>query len=346
MNRPLRLLVSAFVVVIGLQARSSGQDAAPLTAETARRIDALFAPWDNTRSPGCALGVSRNGNLEYARGYGMSNLEYDIPITSDSIFHIGSISKEFTAFAIALLASDGKLSLDDDVRRYVPEVPDYGKRITIRHLLTHTSGLRDAWDLIDLAAVVSITKDEDVLSMVARQKSPDSEPGAEYLYNNAGYVLLAAIVKRVSGRSFPAFAKARILEPLGMHDTRVLDDHTMLVRRRTSAYRPRPGGGWRISLPVLDAVGPDGVATTVGDLLKFEENFVNARVGGRGLVSEMQTLGRLNDGLTVGYGFGIEVGTYRGMRTFGHGGTASGYIANVVRFPDQGHRGAVQPQGH
>lgn len=335
MNRSLRPFVLASVVVIGLKAQSTGQDATSITAETLQRIDALFAPWDSTSSPGCALGVSTNGTVVYAHGYGMANLEHDIPIRPDSIFHIGSVSKEFTAFAVALLASDGGLSLDDDVRQYLPEVPDYGRRITIRHLLTHTSGLRDAWDLIDLAAAVSVTRDEDVLNMVTRQKAPDFEPGAEYFYNNAGYVLLATIVKRISGQSFPVFTKARIFEPLGMHDSRVLDDHSMLVPRRTSAYRPRPGGGWRISVPVVDAVGPDGVATTVGDLLKFQGNLVTPRVGTLNLVSEMQTLGRLNDGLTVGYGFGVEIGTHRGMRTFGHGGTAAGYIANAVLFPDQ-----------
>jgi CubicO group peptidase (beta-lactamase class C family) len=159
------MLVLAVVVIIGLPALPSGQDAAPLTPESVQRIDALFASWDNARSPGCALGVNRNGILVYSRGYGMANLEYDIPITSDSIFHIGSVSKEFTAFAIALLANDGTLSVDDDVRRYVPEIPDYGKKITIRHLLNHTSGLRDAWDLLDLAAAVSIPKDDDVLRM-------------------------------------------------------------------------------------------------------------------------------------------------------------------------------------
>jgi hypothetical protein len=148
-------------------------------------------------------------------------------------------------------------------------------------------------------------------------------------------VLLAAIVKRVSGQSFPEFAQARIFEPLGMQATRILDDHTLVVPRRASAYRPEPGGGWRSSFPLVDAVGPDGVATTVADLLKFEENFLTPRVGSRGLVTEMQALGRLNDGLTVGYGFGVEIGTYQGMRTFGHGGTASGYISNVVLFPDQ-----------
>lgn len=336
MKRPWQCLLIAFVVV-PVQTSSSGQGTTPLPTETTQRIDAIFATWDKTNSPGCAIGASQNGKVVYTRGFGMSNLEYDVPITPDSIFSIGSISKQFTAFSIALLASQGKLSLDDDVRRYLPQVPGYGQRITIRHLLTHTSGLRDAWDLLFLVGWRSgdvITQD-DVLRMVARQKAPDFAPGSEYFYNNAGYVLLAEIVKVVSGQSQRAFAETQIFGPLGMRDTSINEDRTMIVRNRAAGYRPKIGSGWTNWFPVTEVLGADGVFTTVGDLLKWEENFVDARVGGRGLLDEMATSGRLNDGSTTSYGFGLQVDTYRGVRTFGHGGTAGGYVANVVRFPDQ-----------
>lgn len=351
MKSRFQLLTSAFVLAVGLQSHLWAQSAAPITAEMARRVDAAFAAWDNTRSPGCALGVSQNGNLVYSRGYGMSNLEYDVAITPDSIFGIGSISKQFTAFSIALLASEGKLSLDDDIRRYLSELPDYGQRITIRHLLTHTSGLRNAYGLLGLAGwrvgdgnpgatfaasrLLEPVTENDLLRMAARQKSIDFVPGAEYLYNNAGYTLLAVIVKRVSGQSLREFAEARIFGPLGMGDTQFLDDPGMIVRRRTSAYQPRPGGGWRIHIPVSWIVGPSGLYTTVGDLLKWEQNFVEARVGGRVLLDEMQTPGRLNDGTPTSYGLGLGLGVYRGLRTVGHGGDALGYLSEVVRFPDQ-----------
>ncbi len=334
MKRRLQLFVSAFILVLGLQTQSWAQGAGPISAETAQRIDAVFAAWDNTRSPGCALGVNQNGNLVYSRGYGMSNLEYDVPITPNSIFQVGSISKQFTSFSIALLATEGKLSLDDDVRRYLPEVPAYRQRITIRHLLTHTSGLRDALDLLDLAGgrPDDLITEDDVLSMIARQKSLDFVPGAEFNYNNSGFTLLAVIVKRVSGQSLREFAETRIFGPLGMHDTQFLDDPRMIVRRRASAYQPGPGGGWRIiSIPLSSAVGPSGLYTTVGDLLKWQQNFVDARVGGRALLDEMQTPGRLNDGKTTDYGFGLAVDTYRGARTVGHGGSDAGYRAQVVQ---------------
>ena len=351
MKRQFQLFTTVLVLVLSLHTHSWAQSAAPITAEMAQRIDAVFANWDNTRSPGCAVGVSQNGNPVYSRGYGMSNLEYDIPITPDSIFNVASISKQFTAFSVALLASDGKLSLDDDIRRYLPEVPDYGQRITIRHLLTHTSGLRNAGSLLDLAGwrvsdentgatfAASPLKEpeteDDVLRMTARQKSLDFVPGAEYVYNNGGYTLLAVVVKRVSGQSLRDFAEARIFGPLGMRDSQFLDDPNMIVRRRTSAYRPPPGGGWRIHIPVSRIVGPGGLYTTVGDLLRWEQDFVDARVGGRALLEEMQTVGRLNDGRTIGYGFGLNLGIYRGVRTVGHGGDDFGYLSNVVRLPDQ-----------
>jgi len=338
------------IFVLALQAQSSAQGPAPITAETARRIDSVFAAWDTTRSPGCALGVSQNGNQVYLRGYGMSNLEYDVPISPDSIFNIGSVSKQFTAFSIALLASDGKLSLDDDVRRYLPEVPEFGQKITLRHLLTHTSGLRDVGALLGLAGwrvsdgnpgatfVASRLHEPvtvaDVLRMTARQKSLDFMPGAEFLYNNTGYKLLAVIVERVSAQTFREFAEARIFRPLNMHDTQVLDDPGTIVRRRASAYQPLPGG-WRIHVPATWTVGSSGVYSTVGDLLTWEENFVDARGRERAVLDEMQTPSRLNDGTPTGYGFGIGSRTHRGFGAIGHGGDDQGYLSEVVRFPDQ-----------
>ena len=368
MKRRLPLFVSAFILLLGVQNQSLAQSVAPITAETARRIDALFAAWDNTRSPGCALGVSRKGNLVYSRGYGMSNLEYYVPITTDSVFDVASISKQFTAFSIALLASDGQLSLDDDIRRYLPELPDYGQRITIRQLLTHTSGLRNVPVLLGLAGwrfsddapesaaapspLNEPMTEDDVLRMAARQKSLDSVPGTEYLYNNGGYILLAVVVKRVSGQSLREFAEARIFGPLGMRDSQFVDDPNVIVRRRTSAYQPRPGGGWSIQIPLYRVVGNTGLYTTVGDLLKWQQNFVDARVGGRALVDEMQTFGRLNDARTIGYGFGLGLGVFRGLRSFGHGGDDFGYISDVVRYPDHDlaiavlcNRDSINPSG-
>ncbi len=301
------------------------------------RIDRIFAKWDHVNSPGCALGVSRDGEMVYQRGYGMSNLEHAIAITPPSIFHVASISKQFTAFAILLLEKDGKLSVNDDVRKYIPELPSYGKTITIDHLLHHTSGLRDQWDLLGLAdwREDDLITEDDVLRVVTRQKQLNFEPGAEYLYSNTGYTLLAIIVKRVSGKSLRDFADERVFRPLGMNSTHFHDDHTMIVPGRTQAYEPRRGGGWRISIPVFDTYGATSLFTTVGDLLKWEQNFADAKVGGPAMIAKMTTTGVLTDGAPISYARGVVVGKYRGLATVGHGGADAGYRADVVRFPDQ-----------
>ena len=330
----------ALVMLVAAMSRPvvarQAQSPAPLDADTAGRIDAIFAPWNSTASPGCAVGVSRNGTVVYARGYGMANLEHDAAISPDSIFHVASISKQFAAFSVALLAADGKLSLDDEVRRHLPEIPDFGKRITVRHLMHHTSGLRDQWTLQNYAGwrEDDVITEADVLTMAGRQRGLNFDPGAEYLYSTSGFTLLGAIVKRVSGQSLREFAEARIFAPLGMTRTHFHNDHTMIVRGRTSAYQPRPGGGFRISIPVFDTDGATSLFTTVGDLLRWEQNFVDAKVGGRSLIEQAQVSGRLNDGSDTGYGWGLSVGTYRGIRAVGHSGADAGYRADVVRFPE------------
>jgi CubicO group peptidase (beta-lactamase class C family) len=275
--------------------------------------------------------------MVYQRGYGMSNLEHAIAITPPSIFHVASISKQFTGFSILLLEKDGRLSVNDDVRKYIPELPSYGKTITIDHLLHHTSGLRDQWSLLGLAdwREDDLITEDDVLRVVTRQKELNFEPGAEYLYSNTGYTLLAVIVKRVSGKSLRDFADERIFRPLGMASTHFHDDHTMIVPGRTQAYEPRRGGGWRISIPVFDTYGATSLFTTVGDLLKWERNFADAKVGGPALIAKMTTTGMLNDGTPISYARGVVVGKYRGLATVGHSGADAGYRADVARFPDQ-----------
>jgi len=314
-------------------------DHAQTQAASARheQVDAIFAPWSGKTTPGCAVAISRDGVVDYARGYGMANLEYDIAITPESIFHVASIAKQFTAFSIRLLAQEGKLSLDDDIRKYLPEMPDYGVKIRIADLIHHTSGLREQGQLLNLAGWRShdLATEADMLWAVTKQRGLNYEPGTEALYNNAGYTLLAVIVKRVSGQPLRAFADARIFEPLGMTDTHFHDDHTEIVPRRASAYRPRESGGWSISIPVFEHYGSTSLFTTVGDLLKWEENFAHARVGGPALVASMQTPGKLSSGVATGYGSGLWIDTHRGLRTVGHGGVDAGYAADVVAFPDQ-----------
>ncbi|HEV8446640.1 MAG TPA: serine hydrolase domain-containing protein [Gemmatimonadaceae bacterium] len=308
------------------------------TDTTYRAVDRVFAAFRDTDAPGCALGVSKEGRTIYERGYGMANLETGTPIRPSSIFHVASVSKQFTATAIMLLARDGKLSVDDNIRKYLPEIPDYGTPITIRHLLTHTSGLRDQWELIGLARgrfEEDRITEADVMDIVPRQKALNFKPGDEYLYSNTGFTLLAVIVKRVSGQSLRDFADARIFKPLGMTSTHFHDDYTMLVPNRTSAYQPR-GSSWRVSVPNFDVYGATSLFTTAGDLLKWENNFDKPVVGDRALFKQMETQARLTNGDSTGYGFGLSMGTYRGARVIEHNGADAGYRSYAGRFPEQG----------
>lgn len=306
----------------------------------AARVDKLFAQWNRSDSPGCSLGVSRNGVTVYERGYGMANLELGIPITPASVFHVASVSKPFTAMSILLLAQRGKLSLDDEVRKYIPEWADHGSQITIRHLLTHTSGLRDAFMLEGLAPPREDGGDRNdrIVKILARARGLNFTPGAEFQYNNGGYTLLANIVKRVSGQSFRSFTDAHIFKPLGMMHTHFHDDPTTIVPNRASGYH-QDARGMHLALHADPGgiLGNAGLFTTARDLLLWEQNFADARVGTPALLSAMQT-----PVIPTGwpdnssYGLGLEIGPYRGLRTVGHAGGDPGYVAYVVRYPDQG----------
>lgn len=335
------MTIARFVASLSLAAAGfaiPGVVRAQLPDSMRARVDGVFARWDHTDSPGCALGISQDGKPVYLHGYGMSDLQHAIAITPGSIFHVASISKEFAAYAIALLAEDGRLRLDDDVRQYVPEIPDYGHRITIRHLIHHTSGLRDQWQLLGYAGwrEDDLITEDDVLAILARQRGVNFTPGDEWLYSNTGYTLLAVIVKRVSGQSLRDFAQARIFAPLGMRDTHFHDDHTMIVPGRTSAYQPRDGGGWKISIPVFDTYGATSLFTTAGDLLTWMANLDHPIVGTPAMVKAAQTSAVLNDGTPTGYGYGLTVGAYRGLTAIGHGGADAGYRAQVERYPERG----------
>jgi CubicO group peptidase (beta-lactamase class C family) len=306
-------------------------------------LDRVFSIWSSKDGPGCSVGASRDGKTVYEAGYGSANLEADVPITPASIFHAASVSKQFTAMAVLLLAHEGKLSLDADVRTYLPELPDYGRRITLRHLLTHTSGLRDQWDLLAIARgrfEEDRITEADVLDIVTRQKALNFVPGTEYLYSNTGYTLAAIIVGRVAGKSLRQFADERIFKPLGMTRTHFHDDYTMLVKGRTSAYE-REQDGWHVGIPNFDTYGATSLFTTVGDLLKWQENFRHPVVGDDAILREMQTSAVLANGDTTGYGLGVQVGEQAGMRLVGHSGADAGYRSYTGRYPEHAFAVAV-----
>jgi len=308
------------------------------------RVDSVFEEMDKPETPGCALSVMREGRPVYLQGYGMANLEYDIPITPSSVFHVASVSKQFTTFAVSLLVAEGKVAWKDGIREYVPEVPNFGEVITLRHLANHTSGIKDQWSLLSMAGwrfEADVITQGDVLDITSRQTALNFPVGAEYLYSNTGFTLLAVVVERVSGQTLKEFTEERIFEPLGMTGTHFHNDHNTIVPGRAYAYRALQDGGYRISIPDFDVVGATSLHTTAEDMAHWDRNFYTAEVGGRTLVDELHRRGILRSGDTIGYALGLSRGIYRGLPTVGHGGADAGYRSNFVRFPDQATSMAV-----
>ncbi|MBL8985936.1 MAG: beta-lactamase family protein, partial [Gemmatimonadetes bacterium] len=321
-------------VLAAAPAVAAGQSAPPIPAA---KVDAVFKDFGPT-TPGCALGVYRNGAVAYAKGYGMADLSLGVPISPRTMFDIGSTSKQFAAAAVALLALDGKLQLSDDVRKYVPELPSYGAPITIDHMLRHTSGLRDYNGLLYLAGhrFEDFTDDDDALAVIVAQRNLNFAPGSRWDYSNTGFFLLSTIVKRVSGLTLAQFARERIFSPLGMTRTHFRDDHTEIVKDRATAYSPGAKGGYVIDMSNWDQTGDGAVNTNVLELARWDANFANPRVGGRDFVTMLETRGQLNNGDTLQYARGLFVDRYRGLRRVHHGGAWAGYRAMLMRFPDQG----------
>jgi CubicO group peptidase (beta-lactamase class C family) len=326
-----------FVVVAGLVLLAApGLGAQELSPAMAKGIDEIFATYAKPGGPGCAVGVYQNGKTTFARGYGLANITNEVPITPTTRFTTGSVSKQFTAASIALLVRAGRISLDDDVRKYVPELVDYGTPIKIRHLVHHTSGLRDFWELVDLAGMRpddGYTVD-DMLALAAKQKGLNFPPGSEYRYSNTGYLVMGVIVKRVTGQSLRQFADSAIFKPLGMTETLFLDDHNEIVPRRAIAYSPS-GKTWKINVWNNDLVGQGGIVTSLADLQKWDENFYSGTLGGKEFVDLVQTTEPLSGGGKNDYAFGLTVETYRGQRLVQHTGATGGYRSAIYRFPAQ-----------
>lgn len=300
------------------------------------KVDQVFAKW-TTSTPGCAVGVATAGEVTRVKAYGMADLEHDIKNTPDTIFEAGSVSKQFTAAAVLLLAREGKLSLDDPARKYVPELPEYGVPVTIRQMLTHTSGLRD-WG--NVAAIGGwprgnrVHTHAHVLDIVSRQGGLNFTPGTRWSYSNTGYNLAAIIVSRVSGTSFSEFTRQRIFAPLGMTHTSWRDDHSRIIKGRAIAYSEERDG-FHIEMPFENVHGNGGLLTTVGDLLKWNENFVSPTVGDAAFVNQQEQVGRFSDGRSHEYAFGFYIRNYKGVREVSHGGATAGYRAYLSRYPDQ-----------
>jgi len=330
----VQTLARAAIVAVALAAAVASLHGQPAAGGSA--VDQVFAAW-TTATPGCAVGVSVRGKTTLTRAYGMANLEHEVRNRPDTIFESGSLSKQFTAAAVLLLARDGKLSLDDPVRKYIPEVPDYGAPLTIRHMLNHSSGLRDWGSVAGIGGWPRTTRaytHAHVLDIVSRQRALNFPSGTRYSYSNSGYNLAAILVARVSGMSFAEFSHQRIFGPLGMTRTSWRDDHRRVVKDRAVAYSAE-GGTYRTLMPFEDVHGNGGLLTTVGDLLTWNYNFASHVIGDGAFVREQETAGRFNDGRAHGYALGLTVGTRHGLREVSHSGSTAGYRAHLTRFPDQ-----------
>lgn len=316
-------LVLSFVVTALLVGKAAQAQ------ETTSEIDKIFS-WATPATPGCSVAVSRHGQLIVNRAYGLADLERDVPITPDTIFDAASVVKQFVAAATLLLVEDGRLSLAEDVHKYIPELPDYGHGITLDHLMTHTSGIRDWTGLGPLTG-----RNIDALTLTLRQRGLDFAPGEEFSYSNSGYVLLKEIVARTSGMSFGEFARTRLFEPLGMKKTAYLADLRKIVKNRALAYE-KAGNDWMLDIELdNDRGGGGALLSTATDLLAWNDALTNGRLGAF-VTEKLQEPARLGNGRKLGYARGLFLDTNRGSRVIWHSGGSAGYGTFLARFPEQG----------
>ena len=300
-------------------------------------IDSIFAEWNKADTPGAALGIIKNNQLIYAKGYGLANMEYNIPNSASSVYRIGSTSKQFTAACIVLLAEKNQLNLDDNLKSLFPDFPEYAKNISIRNLLNHTSGIRDYLQISYLKGMGDddFYTDENVMQWLTNQSDLNFTPGEEYLYSNSGYWLLGQIVKKVAGINMAEFAKKELFDPLEMNNTHFHNDHTQIVKNRASGYVPDGNEGYKISMTTLDMIGDGGIFTTINDIKKWDDAYYESSVLSKGFWEMMTQQGILNNGEVIDYAAGLMISTYKGLKTIRHGGSFVGFRAEIVRFPEQ-----------
>ena len=310
----------------------------PLSADPKKLVDQLLAPWDRRDGPGAAVAVWRGGRTVFSKAYGMANLAYDIPFTITTPTNIGSTSKQFTAFAVMLLVDDGKLSLDDDVRKHIPELPDFGKTVTVRNLLTHTTGYREIYNALVLGARQFGEGDyvsrNEMISLIQRQPTLQNAPGAEFNYNNTAFALAAMVVERVAKQPFADFMAQRVFKPIGMTHSTVRADRHATVRGATTGYSRAPNGEWRDLGDLASSMGAGGIYTTLGDLQLWVENYANPRVGKKESIAQMMTPFTLTNGKSTGYGMGLFIDKQGPLTRVHHGGADVSHRSQLAYYPE------------
>lgn len=305
--------------------------------DTILQIEKIFARY-KPANPGTQLAISRHGAIIFSKAWGLADLEHNVPLTTESITEAGSVSKQFTAAAILLLEQHGKLSLDDAVRKYIPELPDYGNKITLRHMMQHKSGLKDWGTVMSIAGWPRSTKtytNEDALYVISNQKTLNHKPGDEFLYSNSNYNLFAIIVQRVSGMSLAEFTRKNIFEPAGMKHTQWRDNYKRIVANRAIAYS-KSGPAYQTNMPNEYVYGNGGLLTTAEDLLIWNNYYLTGKLGTPSLLARQLTTAPLNSGIIHSYAAGLFVGTFRGWNYLSHDGATAAYRANLDAFPELG----------
>jgi CubicO group peptidase (beta-lactamase class C family) len=331
--------LKTLIILLGIMLLSLGTNrlsAQILPDSTLIKINSFYSTWDKIYSPGCAVGIVRNDSLIFAKGYGMANLEYSVPNSPETIFHMASISKQFTAYSILLLEKQGKLQLDDDIRKYLPWFPDLKEKITIRNLLNHTSGIRDQWQLLAISGtrLDDVITQDHIIKILGRQKALNFKPGDKYSYSNSGFTMLAEIVRSITGKSLRQFTDSAIFKPLGMMNTHFHDDYEEIVKNRSYSYQRKDSIHFTNSILSYSNAGATSLFTNITDMSKWIMNFYDPKVGDLKDIARLTQNGKLNNGKDINYALGIVSDKYRGWRQYSHGGSDAGYRTYITVFPD------------
>jgi CubicO group peptidase (beta-lactamase class C family) len=337
-------LLAVALIAVALPAALTAQQARPITAAEKLRVDAVFSRFDRTDTPGCMVGVNERGDLRLRAAYGMADLERSVPFTPSLLSEIGSVSKQFVAAALVLLEQEGKLSLDDPVRKHLPEFPAFNPPITIRHLLQHTSGLRDQYGLLELTGRPYgevVHSNAEIVELISRQRTLNFPVNSAYLYSNSGYTLAAVLVERISGTDINTFTRTRLFAPLGMDRSQWRTDFRTLVAQRVPAYA-FGADGWTMNMPFSNLYGAGGLVSSIDELLRWTEALHAGRVGDPSTLRTMTRVATLADGSETEYGLGFMVRDWRGVREVAHSGSTAGYRAYLAHYPDYGLSVAMQ----